>query len=1153
MAFTYGEYSESGDYTIKEKEVKYVKYLQSDGASYIDTGISYNNQSWGAVYKVQFDSINYWGTSPLSDDINNTCKNSVPAPMSGYSNYEITYNSNSKTRTRVTNESLQPFNTTNVFEFDFNVTTPNVTIINGVECQTPTTNISSNGNMMLYWSPERQYAKIRIYELKLYQDGALVRDFKPCLDTKNIPCMYDLVTEQYFYNQGSGEFVYHNENNLYLFADNQSGTATNLGNYRLYNMAIEGDSQGIENNRDTVDYVDCLIGDEASYIDTGIAVSTGYKIDITFMSTSNKYEYINSIQSYNGGIYGASTRLGYSYDTEPYGISLGLSGINIHQKNGGIVGTYGEVSLCYNKKYTMSSIANNVSNPNSLYLFSINQVNYASSIANSNLRIYDFKIYNAEGTLIQHLRPCLDTSKVPCMYDEVSQQYFYNQGSGTFGYKKKLRDFQPILDNNEIPCLMDKLNRKYYYNQGTGQFATQEQNYKRVSYLQGDGASYINTGLKSNTMAVNSYSIEIKRNDPNNSSLANQGVFGATDKNNPTDSRTFGEYYNYGYFANGGMSSYEDINNINGIITRKYIANSDTASNVSSQAEANVYLFALNGLQDSIAIKISDVIKIYYYKVWDGDGNLIQHFIPVLDQDNVPCMYDLVTETFFYNQGTGTFAYGIEELECPPVDYVDYIDNNYGVFKLDIERKANELIGVKYKFMFTDNTNSSHNSILSTSTGRDDGTGWIYFIPSLNGTQFITRMGWRASSATYNSSITFERHKEYEIEFDATSNKFIVNGVEMADTTTNSNSTQSYSLYLFSNDVSNVISNMRVYYVDIYKDYKLVGSYRPCLDSNGEICFYNSVNGNYIYQYNEDTTPTVGDTEITPIKYIESDGTQYIDTGVRITDNTDIDMVCRKSKEYTQVEYLQGDGNSWLNLNIIPDTTTKVVVDFYAELNDCFNGVPLFASRNTFLSYSFQTVAKWLYVGKLGVKHSVGDNSLDTNIFVGRHTVTIDLSDTVNVVNVDGVNYGTNSGTTTECTNPILIFNDYDAWNTTRSDNLSTAKIYSFKIYQSDELVFDGIPSLYQDGAPGMYDLVTETFFYNQGTGNFAYGDIITKNYIMNNLYSQYTYKYQDNNTTVQSNLMASEGATLTLGETNLAYLSEKEIEDATNDGWNLL
>ena len=51
--------------------------------------------------------------------------------------------------------------------------------------------------------------------------------------------------------------------------------------------------------------------------------------------------------------------------------------------------------------------------------------------------------------------------------------------------------------------------------------------------------------------------------------------------------------------------------------------------------------------------------KYFGAKIWDG-SSLIRNFVPVLDSDGVVCMYDLVSETFFYNKGTGDFIAGPE-------------------------------------------------------------------------------------------------------------------------------------------------------------------------------------------------------------------------------------------------------------------------------------------------------------------------------------------------------------------------------------------------------------------------------------------------------------------------------------------------------------
>lgn len=53
-------------------------------------------------------------------------------------------------------------------------------------------------------------------------------------------------------------------------------------------------------------------------------------------------------------------------------------------------------------------------------------------------------------------------------------------------------------------------------------------------------------------------------------------------------------------------------------------------------------------------------LKCHYLKV-ERNGELIIDLIPVLDKDNVACMYDKVSGEFFYNQGTGEFIVGYKE------------------------------------------------------------------------------------------------------------------------------------------------------------------------------------------------------------------------------------------------------------------------------------------------------------------------------------------------------------------------------------------------------------------------------------------------------------------------------------------------------------
>ena len=67
----------------------------------------------------------------------------------------------------------------------------------------------------------------------------------------------------------------------------------------------------------------------------------------------------------------------------------------------------------------------------------------------------------------------------------------------------------------------------------------------------------------------------------------------------------------------------------------------------------NLYLFARN----SPTVDGYARMKLYSCAIYDG-GRKIRDFKPCLDADGVPCLYDLISKTAFYNQGSGSFTWG---------------------------------------------------------------------------------------------------------------------------------------------------------------------------------------------------------------------------------------------------------------------------------------------------------------------------------------------------------------------------------------------------------------------------------------------------------------------------------------------------------------
>lgn len=67
----------------------------------------------------------------------------------------------------------------------------------------------------------------------------------------------------------------------------------------------------------------------------------------------------------------------------------------------------------------------------------------------------------------------------------------------------------------------------------------------------------------------------------------------------------------------------------------------------------NLWLFVRN----STSVDGYARMKLYSCAMYDG-GRKIRDFKPCLDADGVPCLYDLISKTAFYNQGIGSFTWG---------------------------------------------------------------------------------------------------------------------------------------------------------------------------------------------------------------------------------------------------------------------------------------------------------------------------------------------------------------------------------------------------------------------------------------------------------------------------------------------------------------
>ena len=160
-------------------------------------------------------------------------------------------------------------------------------------------------------------------------------------------------------------------------------------------------------------------------------------------------------------------------------------------------------------------------------------------------------------------------------------------------------------------------------------------NYTAVKYLQDSGTQYLNLNLPLRTNDVIEVKASTSRRNSYSTILGSRGRYELYFNNNIA----VAGWQSIKVVSDDGESELNSIHNI----VAKLTGNSDD-NNILFAYEPNSY--PLQG-------------RIYSFKII-RNNLLIMSLTPALDQNDVPCMYDNITGTTFYNQGTGTFAYEIE-------------------------------------------------------------------------------------------------------------------------------------------------------------------------------------------------------------------------------------------------------------------------------------------------------------------------------------------------------------------------------------------------------------------------------------------------------------------------------------------------------------
>lgn len=211
---------------------------------------------------------------------------------------------------------------------------------------------------------------------------------------------------------------------------------------------------------------------------------------------------------------------------------------------------------------------------------------------------------------------------------------------------------------------------------------------------------------------------------------------------------------------------------------------------------------------------------------------------------------------------------------------------------------------------------------------------------------------------------------------------------------------------------------------------------------------------------------------------------------------------------YTELEYIESTGTQYINTGFNPKNTSRVVVDIEPTSGNTTNGV--FGGRT---GTNNETFCVWDIDGAYRTDYGSA-NHVQTDVSASGR-VTIDKN--MGVTTIGNRTFSQTSGAFTSANAlTILAVNGAGQNGQTLDNRMFRARLYSAQMYDNGTQVRGFVPAKRDsDGTVGLYDTINGQFYGNAGTGSFTAGPEV-----------QYPAKltYYPNSTTATGAVAAQEG-----------------------------
>lgn len=183
---------------------------------------------------------------------------------------------------------------------------------------------------------------------------------------------------------------------------------------------------------------------------------------------------------------------------------------------------------------------------------------------------------------------------------------------------------------------------------------------------------------------------------------------------------------------------------------------------------------------------------------------------------------------------------------------------------------------------------------------------------------------------------------------------------------------------------------------------------------------------------------------------------------------------------YTELEYIESTGTQYIDTGFKPNNNTRVVMDAQFLATPSGN-TALFGARTTATSKNYAMLF-------IPPSFRADYNNVYSQTWAVTATTRRVYDKNKETTTIDGTAKSyTNSSFQADYT---LVLAAINAAGTVQW--FASVRIYACQVYDNGMLIRDYIPCISSDDTVGLYDVANEQFYANSGTGSFTAGDTVT-------------------------------------------------------------